>query len=259
LITAPVARAHADHAEPASDEAQVDSLPANYRSLVELGFQEIAAGNYQRALTQLTQAQAIQPSARLLLALGTVEHALQHEARAAEYVQQALDSQNRPLTQQERADAQQLSQQLRAHVALYQVRVLPASAQLALDGIPLSSHDPHSVWLDTGKHVLEATAPGYGPARRNIEVEPGEEAQLDLSLPLIAPRQPAPAPVAVSRQKSHLYESPWLWVGLAVVATTAVITITSVTAGSSTQFEVGAPISTPQTPPGALIQLLRAP
>jgi tetratricopeptide (TPR) repeat protein len=241
-------------AEVRAEAAPPEPVPPNFRALVDLGFHELASGNYAQARARFTEANAILPSARLLHALGMVEHELHNYSRATEYLDQALRSQDRPLTAEERVAAEDLSKSAREHIARYTLHMQPTAALVALDGQPVALSTDHSLWLDAGSHVLEAAAPNFSPLRRELQVEAQKDNVVTLKLQPAITTQPATRP-----RTSHLYESPWLWVGVAALATGAAVAIASVASSSGTPFQVGAPVSTSQTPTGAVIQLLRAP
>lgn len=61
---------------------------------------------------------------------------------------------------------------------------VPAGARIAIDGKPVATPTPLSVWLKLGQHRLTLTLPRHRPLERVLQVGPGPEMQLRLRLEL---------------------------------------------------------------------------
>lgn len=237
---------------------------SHYKAAVDLAFEEFASGNFAEARARFLEALAIMPNARVLRALGMVEYELRNYARALDYLEQALQSQERPLPGVERAETEQLSERARAYLARYTLNIKPTGAHAALDGVPIAVTAGRSIWIEVGDHVLDVDAKGYRAVRRKLHVESARDHEVNLALQPLTAAAPKSAPPAALAPAVHnqdarpLHTSPWFWVGTLGVAVGAAIVVASI-AGSGPPFEVRAPVTTPQTPPGAVIQLLRAP
>jgi hypothetical protein len=73
----------------------------------------------------------------------------------------------------------------------------PAGATITLDGSPLAAPAPTTTTVrrDRGEHVLEASAPGYRPARQTIRYDRGVSLSFSLHLEKAAPTvEPVVAP-----------------------------------------------------------------
>lgn len=83
---------------------------------------------------------------------------------------------------------------LRRAMVSVQVRTTPPGAALQVDGRPQSTGDG-AVWLDPGAHVLEWSAPGFQTQRRELSLQPGATAVLEI---VLGPAEPPAAPPAVA-------------------------------------------------------------
>jgi len=120
------------------------------------------------------------------LKLGMYRDAAQHFAI---YVRElAKDASTTPA---ERKDGEDHYAQARAKVGQADVRVSLPGAEVYVDGKLLGSAPlPDPVFLDPGRHVIEARGDGYPPARAGVEARPGAAQAVTLTLA----RAPDPAP-----------------------------------------------------------------
>jgi tetratricopeptide (TPR) repeat protein len=247
----------------ATEEAPAEPS-ADYDAAVDRGFDEFARSKYPEARAHFLEAAAIMPNARLSRALGMVEYELRNYTKAVEHLEQALRSGVRPLADQERAEASALLVRARDHVARYTVRAKPAHTRLFLDAGELQLAADHSVLLLPGDYLLEARAEGHHPLERKLHVVERADEVIALEL---QPIEAAAAPSLVAkssperrpsppRDSTAFVESPWLWIGAGAALACVAIAL-AVTLNPSSEVDVGAPITTRQTPPGASIALLR--
>lgn len=73
-----------------------------------------------------------------------------------------------------------LLEDLRARLAVVAVRVTPAGAELRVDGRPRANVAELS--LAAGPHTLELASPGFRALRRELDLRPGQRAELDVRL-----------------------------------------------------------------------------
>jgi tetratricopeptide (TPR) repeat protein len=104
LWFAAVARADA-----ASGQSQPpDTADEGYEATVQLALREFGLGNYAEARTLLRDAHGLYANARTLRALGMVEYELKNYPACVAYLEQALSSQERPLSAEHRKGADEL-------------------------------------------------------------------------------------------------------------------------------------------------------
>jgi len=235
LVSTPGGHAYAQEGgkSAASPSASAPS-PAGYEAAIDLALAEFERGNFVEAREQFLRAHKIFPNARTLRALGKAEFELKSYADAATHLELALGSQIRPLTSQQRIEAQQLLERSLRHLARYSFVTTPPSADLTLDGSPPALDARHSLLLREGAYTLEVHADGYMPLRRDLQVTGGIDERLLLELTPLASELPAPvSPIeAAHSEAAHSEAQPlrrkwWLWTGLAAVvvagAATAVV------------------------------------
>jgi hypothetical protein len=220
-------------AQPASGGA----TPPGYDQAIDTALQEFEAGNFAEARSQFLKAHGIFPNARTLRALGKSEYELKNYAEAAVYLEQALESRVRPLTNEQRQETQHLLGSSRGYLGRYMVSLRPANARMLLDGSPIPKPESGVLVLKVGDHTVEARADGYASESRRLRVVGGGSESLIFDLKLMNP-EPAPTPVAaaplpevalpatdaapppaapVQKDETPLRRKWWLWTGVAAV------------------------------------------
>jgi hypothetical protein len=205
--TPPLADAPSAPAEPAT--------PPGYDLAVELGFASFEQGDYRAAREQFAAAHALYPNARTLRALGKVEYELSQYLPSIVFLEAALASSERPLTASQRVETEELLARVRSHVAPVILGVSPLGARLLLDGVAVDLPPGGRFLLPVGDHLLEASAPGRLAERHVLHVEPGHELRLNVLL--------SASPNAAEPERRPLYKNPWLWGGVVVVVSAAVV------------------------------------
>lgn len=231
---------------PAAGPESGSTLPAGYDEAADLGFKEFELGNYPEARARFLAAERIYPNARISRALGMVEYELRNYLLSIQHLERALASHERALSSDERRDVERLLGQARAYVARVFVRTRPSDAQLRLDGAPITLAPDASLTLQVGDHVLEAQAPDYWSAKRDVRVVGQTDQTIDLQL------QPRAKETSESKP---LYESPWLWTGVAVL-TAGAVTALVIALQPSSRTEVQPPVTTSRTPMGVTLSAL---
>jgi hypothetical protein len=187
-----------------------ESPPADYTSAADLGFLEFQRGNYAEARARFLHAHALWPSARTLRALGHCEFELGRYTAAAQFLRQALASTARPLTEEQRRSSESLLQRSLDKIARYQIVATPELSRVLVDGIEREPHALHALLLQEGRHVIEVSAPGYMPQRREVRVQGRVHRVVRVDL---QPQPPPPLATEVPLRRKW-----WLWTGVAAIA-----------------------------------------
>lgn len=213
---------------------------AAYDAEIDRGISEFQAGNFAEARGAFMKAHQIFPNARTLRAIGKAEFELKNYVEAYGYLEQALSSEARALTAEQRADVQRLLERTRGYLTRYVVRLEPSDASLELDGTRVSTLKEGALVLPVGDHVLLVKAEGYMSERRELRVYGGGTETLTITLEKLAPvdvarASAAPLPALSDASAAPPKDDPaprrkkrwWLWAGLAgaVVAGGAVATV----------------------------------
>jgi hypothetical protein len=219
---------------PAAEAA--DEHDAEYRQLVDDGVAEFGRGNWSEARAFFSRAHQLKPSARTLRGLGLVAYELRNYVEAEALLARALNEPVHPLTAELRSQAEDTLARARALIGRFRVRVSPADARLWVDG-----HETELragvLSLDAGAHKLVAQRAGFVDGELRIDVHGGESEELVLTLRRAPSLAVAAPPVAggdartdarVSAEggarpredhdDSSVFESPWLWTAVAVLA-----------------------------------------
>lgn len=203
---------------------------SQYEKAIGQAFSEFEQQNYAEARALFLEAHRSYPNARTLRALGMVEYELKSYVRSAEYLEAALNSEERPLTAEQRSQVEPLLKRAQGFIGRYTLTLHPQSALVTLDGERLTARDsPFSLSLPVGEHALDAEAAGYRSIRRVLHTEGGEQQTLEITLSQAATsaRGDVGQKSSSDRPSTPVYKKWWLWttVGLVVAAgvTAAVI------------------------------------
>jgi tetratricopeptide (TPR) repeat protein len=212
------------------------SLPSGYDEAVSRGFRAFEAGDYATARAGFLEAHAIYPNARTLRALGKSEYELSHYVEAFAYLEDALRSDERPLTPEQRAEAEVLCDELRGMVARFTVSLRPETAELTLDGQPVQLRADGGLLVDEGRHRLAARAVGFAPETRAFSARAGEDGRLEITLLPAAGATPTEGGAGWAWAKK-----PWLWaaVGAAVAAGVVVGVVAAADGGADASPSAG--------------------
>ncbi|MEY4580821.1 MAG: hypothetical protein RL701_5524, partial [Pseudomonadota bacterium] len=169
----------------ATGNAQSKPSAANsdeYQQLVQQALHEYQLGNFSEAKVFFQRAHALSPNARTLRGLGMSAYELRNYVDAISFFEQALSSQQRPLTAQMEAEVTQLLGQARSFVAHLDIRVDPASAELRIDTRSVKRDADGTVALDPGAHEIVVEAAGYESATRTLRTNGAETLKLHIAL-----------------------------------------------------------------------------
>jgi len=171
-----------DEAATATPKGAAEDNDAKVRELMRSGVAEYRKKNLEAARNAFAEAWRVAPKPEVAAALADVELKLGRYRDAAEHWEFYLRS-----DPPDRADAEARLADCRPHVALARVRLEPAGAELEVDGARPSTEPTVGVWLEPGAHTFTARFEGRPPATKRLELAPGEEADVQLTL---APASP---------------------------------------------------------------------
>lgn len=203
--------------------------PAAYERIIDDAVAEFAAGHFEEALAAFEQAHKTKPSARALRGAAKALFELRKYARCLDVIDQALVTEDDPLTETLRADLESLQTRARRFVGRVSIVVVPESAKVQLDGgVGLSRQEmSRGVALDVGSHVLDVTAADHVPQRRTFEVHGGEESRVAVALESSVPYATLRPVIKPTREDQHSVVPIVLGVG-GVVASLAAVVGTSI-------------------------------
>jgi hypothetical protein len=252
--------------------------PAAYRATVREALSEYHAKNFPESRALFSEAHRLFPNARTLRGLGMVAFELRSYRESIDYLQQALDSQVKPLDGNLRAETERLLTRAERFVGKLNLSVSPPEAELLIDGNPVKLPDGKPLLLDVGEHAFEFRAEGYTPESRTLYVKGRENETWTVALnklaPPPAPVAAVPAPEDVAREaeaapqerapfvnydyqerpsRRPVYKNPWLWTSVGVVVVAAVITGVVL---ATRKDELDSPQVGANTPPGGVISAL---
>jgi hypothetical protein len=195
----------------------------DYQRKVADAVAEYDRGNWAEARALFLQAHALQPSARTLRTLGMTAFELRDYASAARELHASLESLQRPLDARLRAEVETLLERTLGFVGRFRVTLDPENAALSVDDQPVQLAADGSLVLGLGKHTLRATARGYAPTQRTMQVEGHEEGIVELNLVSEAPAPAAAMPVHLARDvrassADRASVRTWTWVAAAGAA-----------------------------------------
>lgn len=168
------------------------------------GFAAQHEGDLDAALANFQEAHAMNPSARTLNAIATVEFDRGHFDVAYVRGSEALasTSSERPLTPERRRALVELVRRARAHLAFFSLANLPTGFVIEVDDGPPDLENGALVLME-GSHSLQIRAPGHERLSRSLRVEAGQSGPLPVELepirvaPPVATPAVTPPPVVV--------------------------------------------------------------
>jgi len=164
-----------------------------YRALTASAVQEHERGNFREARALFAKAHAISPNARTLWGMGVAAFADRQYAEAVRRLRESLIHQEKPLTDAQRAHAQELIQRSAAFTVSISLYLNPSHARFIVDGVEIPGAGEGPVVVDGGKHHIVAASPEHKTYVRDVSFVPGQPVTLDIQLePDFAP----PLPIA---------------------------------------------------------------
>jgi tetratricopeptide (TPR) repeat protein len=195
---------------------------SEYTEAVNLGLAEFDEKNFAEARVHFARAHAIYPSARTLRALGMVQFELKNYVESAQFLEQALASQERRLEADKREKTEKLLARALGYIARLTLDIAP-DTQVTVDGRPSNLSSGAELVLGVGEHVLEFRAPGRITDKRTLQIQGGEQEVLRVQLATVSEASPANAKNDDVRPGRPVYKNPWLWTAIGVVVVGAAV------------------------------------
>ncbi len=151
-------------------------------ALRERGDTERAAEAYEQALAAYQEAFDAFPSTRIYYPIGRAEEQLGRYRNAYQYYERVLDDEEE-IGDRLRAELENRQESVRVHIASLRPNLVPAEAEISIDGEPLGRgpfDDP--ILLDAGEHSVEVSADGHVSRQLDIEAEAGATMSLVVAL-----------------------------------------------------------------------------
>lgn len=184
----------------AQDAPDTEAAPASgtsdeqaYQQTIGQAVQEFAAGRWEEARALFKRAHQIEPNARTLRGMGMAAFELRMYVAALRELEAALRDERKPLTGEQRTQAQGLIDQSNAFVGRYQLILQPEGARPYVDGQPVQFEPGGVVLLDVGVHELRVTSDGYRPFTQQLRVDGGQNLVLRVTLEQEMAAAPVPA------------------------------------------------------------------
>jgi hypothetical protein len=175
-----------------------------HRSAFEKGWAALSNQDYATAEQIFSSLFKERPTYDVAIALGQAEFRLKKYRDAATHL--AFGIRNAPPgIEQDTLERSKTGLQVikQRYVGTVKLRVDPAGAEVRVDGASVGAAPlDGDVFVEPGKHVLEATRSGYASSKRDFQIIAGEELPVTLSLapaptaaaPSVAPTEPAAKP-----------------------------------------------------------------
>jgi hypothetical protein len=183
VLVAASSSASTAHADPPESEDDV-----------QRGIELRRQGNNREALSAFEQAYRLTPTIRVGAQIALAHQALGEWVEAERGLERAITSGDDPWIARYRDDLERALSIVRAHLGWLVVEVNLAHAELVVDNA--SHHDlPSSepVRVTAGSVSIEVQAPGFVPVRRAVDVDPGAQAHVAVTLEAIPPSSPPAA------------------------------------------------------------------
>jgi hypothetical protein len=168
-------------AEAASNNStETDPVQVEATRALKAGLAKYAAGKYDGALADFTNAYRTFPSPKLFFNIAQCQLKLGHDLEAANAFQRFLsEAEETPALSASRAAANQELTTLAPHFALLHIQVEPHHTRVLEEGVLIEGA---SVFVAAGNHKLVASANDYYPEQRMFEVHAGEERTIEFKL-----------------------------------------------------------------------------
>jgi len=205
-----------------------DAPPARYEQAIDEAVDEHKRGHFEEAREHFREAHELFPNARTLRGLGKVEFELRNYGESVKFLEAALASEVRPLTQELRNEVETLLERARAYVGEVHVNVEPGTATVSVDGVTMATGPQVELDLLVGDHVLEFRASGHLPERRQVRVHGREH--LRIRVVLNVPEDSARAGPTMPPDATRVEVEPrrrkwWLWTAVGVVAVGSAVAV----------------------------------
>lgn len=178
--------------------------------------------DFTAAMVEFKRAYELVPNYNVLFNLGQTARELRDYAAALDAFEQYLREGGGKIPPARRKEVASAIDELGRKVGKIKIGAVDG-AQISVDDVPVGASPlPSSVVVNVGRHKVSATASGYAPAQRQVDVASMEEAAVSLDLTKLDARPPPSKPPEPPPPKP----GPPLgaWVALSVTAAGAVAT-----------------------------------
>jgi hypothetical protein len=238
--------------------------PAGYRTAIRSAIEEYELNHFTESRELFARAHALFPNARTLRGLGVADFELRRYVDAVRFLELALASNVKALEGSLRQETEVLLTRAQGYVGTLHLRLEPADAAVAVDGLTLTPTANGELLLEVGDHVLECSRTGYVSARRAFQIHGGQTEELVVQLASVQPTASAKAPrgpLATPREDhddtpskaTPVYKRWWLWTVVGLVVAGAAAGTAVALAPRHTRYE---PATTANTPEGVSLQPL---
>jgi hypothetical protein len=166
------ANAHAD--------AKMDEAKRHFAQGVAL----YTDGNFNAALAEFEAAYKIKQSPSVLYNIGLTQKALFRYNDAIDSLQQYIVA-DKKMKKEQQAAVRQLITEMKALLAEVTINVIPDGAAIKLDERTIGTAPMKPYGIAAGNHVLEITADGYKPQKKEILVSAGQPLAVNVKLEII--------------------------------------------------------------------------
>jgi hypothetical protein len=219
-VASSLARAQAGAGETAASPALAEAT--EYDLVIRKALLEFSLAHWSESKALFQRAHLLRPSARTLRGLGLTSFELRQYVAALGHIQQALASQEHPLTDDMRKHLLGVIDDCKNFIVYKRLRLQPSEAKLQVDGEPAALDRDGSLMLDPGEHTVRAEAPGFEPQSRDLVANGGERGTLEIKLGALAPKRPVlarssalpPAPKSAPLTASTSQQDPSFWSSL---------------------------------------------
>jgi hypothetical protein len=177
----------------ATASAQTQGAPPAYRGLVDTAIEESGAGRWAEARALFRQAHALYPNARTLRGIGMSSFEVRDYAECIRMLSASLAHPVNPLTEEQRAQVNELLLRARSYVATYTFEAAEG-VTLTVDGQPVTRESDGSILVGLGTHAVIARTTEGRVVQTQLEVRGGETGALPIDLSPLTPEVVAALP-----------------------------------------------------------------
>jgi hypothetical protein len=153
-----------------------------YRRAIKEGLAEFAALHFEEARSLFRRAHEINPNARTFRGIGMTSFELRDYVSAVRNLSAALKDVRKPLSAEQRKNAQDLLERSRMLVDVYSLTVLPRNARVLIDGRAPELDADGTLLLGVGLHNLEVSSTGMIMRSIPINARGGDRKELSVTL-----------------------------------------------------------------------------
>lgn len=176
--------------------------PSDYDHFINDALQAFDAGRWAEARSSFRRAHELSPTARTLRTIGMCSFNLGDYADALRSFDAALAETRKPLTVEQRGQLLELSERSSHKLGRFRLQLSPETATVRVDAAQAVLLTNHELLLEPGKHDVAVSAEGYATEHREVVVEAGDHATLQLLL------QPSAAVVAAQPLAQAAAQAP---------------------------------------------------